>query len=75
MGNAVVRTLTRKAAGKDIKTARSHERQIVEAGYEKSDEAKQQIQQQQEQGEQSSDPVESAQGVGQKLEAHLLRGE
>ena len=50
-------------------------RQIVEEGYEKSDEAKQQIQQQHEQGEQSSDPAESTQVDGQKLEAHRLRGE
>ena len=47
-------------------------RQIVEDGYEKSDEAKQQIQQQQEQGQQSSDPAE---GDGRKLEARRLRRE
>jgi len=50
-------------------------RQIVEDGYEKSDEAKQQIQQQQEQGQQSSDPAESAEGDGRKLEAGRLRRE
>jgi small-conductance mechanosensitive channel len=54
--------------------------QIVEDGYEKSDEAKQQIQQQQEQnqqeqGEQQSDSSESADGDGQKLEGPRLRRE
>jgi small-conductance mechanosensitive channel len=48
--------------------------QIVEDGYEKSDEAKQQIQQQ-EQDEQQSDSSESAEGDGQKLEAPRLRRE
>ena len=54
-------------------------RQIVEDGYEKSDEAKQQIQQQQqnqqEQDEQQSDSSESVEGHGQKLEAPRLRRE
>jgi len=55
-------------------------RQIVEDGYEKSDEAKQQIQHQQEQhqqeqDEQSSDPSESAEDDGQELEARRLRRE
>jgi len=55
-------------------------RQIVEDGYEKSDEAKQQIQQHQEQNqqrqsEQQSDSSESAEGDGQKLEARRLRRE
>jgi len=55
-------------------------RQIVEDGYEKSDEAKQQIQQheeqnQQQQSEQQSDSSESAEGDGQKLEARRLRRE
>jgi small-conductance mechanosensitive channel len=51
--------------------------QIVEDGYEKSDEAKQQIQQQnqQEQSEQQSDSSESADGDGEKLEARRLRRE
>jgi len=49
-------------------------RQIVEDGYEKSDEAKQQIQQQQ-QSEQQSDSSESAEGDGEKLEAPRLRRE
>src|SRR5215204_1419640 len=53
--------------------------QIVEDGYEKSDEAKQQIQQQQQnqeqQSEQQSDSSESADGDGQKLEARRLRRE
>src|ERR671913_671288 len=44
-------------------------RQMVEDGYEKSGEAKQQIQQQQEQGEQQSDSSESAKVDGQMLEA------
>jgi uncharacterized protein HemX len=48
--------------------------QIVEDGYEKSDEAKQQIQQQ-EQDEQQSDSSESAEGDGQKLEVPRLRRE
>src|ERR671914_2227938 len=49
--------------------------QIVEEGYERSDEAKQQIQQQQ-QGEQQRDhSSESAEGDGQKLEAPRLRRE
>jgi hypothetical protein len=48
-------------------------RQIVEEGYERSDEAKQQIQQQQERGEQSSDPSESPEGDSRKLEARRLR--
>jgi hypothetical protein len=47
--------------------------QIVEDGYEKSGEAKQQIQQQQ--GEQQSDSSESAEVDGQKLEAGRLRRE
>src|SRR5215212_633009 len=55
-------------------------RQMVEEGYEKSDEAKQQIQQheeqnQQQQSEQQSDSSESAEGDGQKLEARRLRRE
>jgi type III secretory pathway component EscV len=55
-------------------------RQMVEDGYEKSGEAKQQIQQQQEQnqqeqGEQHSDSAESAEGDGRKLEARRLRRE
>jgi small-conductance mechanosensitive channel len=53
--------------------------QIVEDGYEKSDEAKQQIQQQQQnqeqQSEQQSDSSESAEVDGQKLEARRLRRE
>src|ERR687894_19704 len=53
--------------------------QIVEDGYQKSDEAKQQIQQQQqnqqEQGEKPSDSSESAEVDGQKLEARRLRRE
>ena len=54
--------------------------QIVEDGYEKSDEAKQHIQQQQqqnqqEQGEQQGDSSESAEVDGQKLEAGRLRRE
>jgi small-conductance mechanosensitive channel len=51
--------------------------QIVEDGYEKSDEAKQQIQQQnqEQQSEQQSDSSESADGDGQKLEARRLRRE
>ena len=53
--------------------------QIVEDGYEKSDEAKQQIQQQQQnqeqQSEQQSDSSESAEVDGQKLEAPRLRRE
>jgi small-conductance mechanosensitive channel len=55
--------------------------QIVEDGYEKSDEAKQQVQQQQEQNqqeeqsEQQSDSSEGAQGDGQKIEAGRLRRE
>jgi small-conductance mechanosensitive channel len=53
--------------------------QIVEDGYEKSDEAKQHIQQhqknQQERDEQQSDFSEGAQGEGQKLEAPRLRRE
>jgi small-conductance mechanosensitive channel len=48
--------------------------QIVEDGYEKSDEAKQQIQQQQ-QSEQQNDSSEGAEGDGQKLEARRLRRE
>jgi small-conductance mechanosensitive channel len=48
--------------------------QIVEDGYEKSDEAKQQIQRQQ-QSEQHSDSSRSAEGDGQKLEASRLRRE
>ena len=55
-------------------------RQMVEDGYEKSGEAKQQIQQQQEQnqqeqGEQQSDSSESAEVDGQRLEARRLRRE
>ena len=55
-------------------------RQIVEDGYQKTDEAKQQIQQQeqdrqQEQGEQPGDPSESAEVDGQRLEARRLRRE
>jgi small-conductance mechanosensitive channel len=54
-------------------------RQIVEDGYEKSNAAKQQIQQQhqnqQVQGEQSSDPSESVEVDGQKLETRRLRRE
>jgi small-conductance mechanosensitive channel len=54
-------------------------RQIVEDGYEKSDEVRQQIQQQQqnqqEQSEQQSDSSESAEVDGQKLEAPRLRRE
>ena len=55
-------------------------RQIVEDGYEKSGEAKQQIRQQQEQnqqepGEQQSDSAESAEVDGQMLEARRLRRE
>jgi small-conductance mechanosensitive channel len=51
--------------------------QIVEDGYEKSDEAKQQIQQQnqEQQSEQQSDSSESADGDGEKLEARRLRRE
>src|ERR687897_568689 len=54
--------------------------QIVEDGYEKSGEARQQIQQQreqnqQQQSEQQSDSSEGAQGDGQKLEAPRLRRE
>jgi small-conductance mechanosensitive channel len=49
--------------------------QIVEDGYEKSDDVKQQIQQQQEQGEQQSDFTESEEGDGQKPEAPRLRRE
>jgi small-conductance mechanosensitive channel len=53
--------------------------QIVEDGYEKSDEAKQQIQQQQQnqeqQSEKQSDSSESAEDDGQKLEAPRLRRE
>ena len=54
--------------------------QIVEDGYEKSDEVKQQIEQQQQQNqeqqsEQQSDSSESAEGDGQKLEAPRLRRE
>jgi hypothetical protein len=50
--------------------------QIVENGYEKSDEAKQQIQQNQgQQSEKQSDSSESAEVDGQKLEAHRLRRE
>jgi small-conductance mechanosensitive channel len=56
-------------------------RQMVEDGYEKSGEAKQQIQQQQEQnqqqeqGEQQSDSAESAEVDGQMLEPRRLRRE
>jgi O-acetyl-ADP-ribose deacetylase (regulator of RNase III) len=54
-------------------------RQIVQDGYEKSDEVRQQIQQQQqnqqEQSEQQSDSSESAEVDGQKLEAPRLRRE
>jgi small-conductance mechanosensitive channel len=55
-------------------------RQMVEDGYEKSGEAKQQIQQQQEQnhqeqGEQQSDSAESAEVDSQMLEARRLRRE
>ena len=56
-------------------------RQIVEDGYQKTDEAKQQIQQQQEQDqqeeqdEQQSDSSESAEVNGQRLEARRLRRE
>jgi small-conductance mechanosensitive channel len=55
-------------------------RQIVEDGYEKSDEVKQQIQQQQQknqeqQSEQQSDSSESVEVDGQKLEAPRLRRE
>ena len=50
--------------------------QIVEDGYEKSDEAKEQIQQQQQnqeqQSEQQTDSSESAEGDDQKLEAPSL---
>jgi uncharacterized protein HemX len=53
--------------------------QIVEDGYEKSDEAKEQIQQQQQnqeqQSEQQSDSSESVECDGQKLEAPRLRRE
>jgi small-conductance mechanosensitive channel len=49
-------------------------RQIVEDGYEKSDEARQHIQQQQ-QSEQQSDSSESGQVEGEKLEARPLRRE
>jgi small-conductance mechanosensitive channel len=54
--------------------------QIVEDGYEKSDDVKQQIQQQQEQNqerqsEQQSDFTESEEGDGQKPEAPRLRRE
>jgi small-conductance mechanosensitive channel len=53
--------------------------QIVEDGYEKSDEAKQQIQQQQQnqeqQSEEQSDSSESVEVDGQKLEAPRLRRE
>jgi small-conductance mechanosensitive channel len=49
-------------------------RQIVQDGYEKSDEAKQQIQQQQ-QGEHSSDPSERVEVDSQKLETRRLRRE
>ena len=50
--------------------------QIVEDGYEKSDEAKQQIQQNQgQQSEKQSDSSESAEVDGQKLEARRLRRE
>jgi small-conductance mechanosensitive channel len=53
-------------------------RQMVEDGYEKSGEARQQIQQEQneqEQGEQQSDSAESAEVDGQGLEARRLRRE
>ena len=50
-------------------------RQMVEDGYEKSGEAKQQIQQQQEQGKQQGDSSESAEVDGQRLEARRLRRE
>jgi small-conductance mechanosensitive channel len=54
-------------------------RQIVEDGYQKSDEAKQQFQNQQqnrqEQGEKPRDTSESAEADGQKLEARPLRHE
>ena len=50
-------------------------RQMVEDGYEKSGEAKQQIQQQQEQGKQQGDSSESAEVDGQKLGARRLRRE
>jgi small-conductance mechanosensitive channel len=56
-------------------------RQMVEDGYEKSGEAKQQIQQQQEQNqqeeqeEQQRDSSESAEADGQRLEARRLRRE
>src|SRR5215210_801421 len=49
-------------------------RQMVEDGYEKSGEAKQQIQQQ-EQGERPSDSSDSAEVDGQRLEARRLRRE
>jgi small-conductance mechanosensitive channel len=54
--------------------------QMVEQGYQKGGEAKQQIQHQQqqnqqEQGEQQGDSSESAEGDGQKLEAPRLRRE
>src|SRR5215210_445389 len=56
--------------GKDVA------QQIVEDGYEKSDDVKQQQQQNQEQqSEQQSDSSESAEGDGQKLEAPRLRRE
>jgi hypothetical protein len=53
---------------------------MVEQGYQKGGEAKQQIQHQQqqnqqEQGEQQGDSSESAEGDGQKLEAPRLRRE
>ena len=48
--------------------------QMVEQGYQKGGEAKQQIQQQQ-QSEQQSDSSESAEGDGQKIEARRLRRE
>jgi hypothetical protein len=51
-------------------------RQIVQDGYEKSDEVKQQIQQQQQKNqEQQSDSSESVEVDGQKLEASRLRRE
>jgi small-conductance mechanosensitive channel len=50
-------------------------RQMVEDGYQKSGEAKQQIQQQQEQDEQQSDSSESVEVDGQRLEARRLRRE
>ena len=56
-------------------------RQMVEDGYEKSGEARQQIQQrqeqnqQEEQGEQQSDSAESAEVDGQRLEPRRLRRE